>query len=70
MVCHLVVLDHQPWVSLVGIRETLIWEIFNISVHTSRDQANVAYGNLQLCSGLEAGIKGKINVLHKRKEGG
>ena len=31
------------------------------------EQANMAYGNLQLCAGLEAGIEGETHAVGQRR---
>ena len=63
MSCRLVALDKQPGVHPVGIGETLRRALDKLVKRASGDQAKTAYGNLQLCAGLEAVIEGSMHAL-------
>ena len=67
MACHLVALDKRPGVRPVGIGETLRRALAKIVMRASGDQAKTAYGNLQLCEGLEAGIEGSTHAIGQRR---
>ena len=56
MACLIIVLDKHPGVILVGIRETPRRALAKIVLGVAGDQAKVTYGNIQVCTGLEAGI--------------
>ena len=74
MAFRLVVLDKIPGVHLVGIRETLRWALSKNFMRAAGDQAKKACENLQMCAGLEFGIKGETYVVRvmwrDRTEGG
>ena len=67
MACRLVVLDKRPGVRLVGIGETLHRALAKLVMRSSGDQAKAAFGNLQLCAGLEAGIEGETHAIYQRR---
>ena len=58
MDCSLVALDKIPGVRPMWIGETLCRSLATLVMRASGDQAKMACGNLQLCTGLEAGIEG------------
>ena len=55
LACCLVELDKLPGVCPVGIIETLRWYLAKILMRAPGDQAKMACGNLQLCTGLKPG---------------
>ena len=63
MTCRLVALDKLPEVCLVGIRETLHHAIAKLAMRAAGDPEKTACGGLQLCAGLEAGIKGETHAV-------
>ena len=67
MACHLVALDQRPGVHPVGIGETLRLALVKIVMRADGYQAKMACGNLQLCTGLEAGIEGAKNAVVQRQ---
>ena len=56
MTCHLVVLDKRPGMGYVGIGETLRRALAELVMRAAGEQAKTACGNIQLCTGFEAGI--------------
>ena len=63
----------------VGIEETLCRALAKLTMRPDGDKAKTAYGNLQLCVGLEASIEGSTpavghmmfeRVKARRHEGG
>ena len=67
MVCRLVALYKRPRVRPVGIGETLCQALAKIVMRAAGDQAKTAWGNLQLCAGLEAGIEGATHAVGQRR---
>ena len=63
MACCLVALDKRPKVCLVGIAETLCRALAKLVMREDGYQAKTVCGNLQLCSGLEAGIDGATHAV-------
>ena len=59
MACRLVALYKRPGVCPVSIGETLRRALAKLVMRASGYQAKTVCGNLQLCVGLEAGIKGE-----------
>ena len=57
MACCLVSLDKRPGVLPIGIGEMLRRALAKLVMRAAGDQATTACGNLQLCTGLEAGIE-------------
>ena len=51
----------------VGIGETLRRSLAKLVMRASRDQTKTACGNLQLYSGLEAGIEGATHTVGQRR---
>ena len=51
----------------MGIGETICWALTKLVMRAAGDQAKTAYGNLQLCAGLEAGIEGAANAVGQRR---
>ena len=69
MAFRLVALDKVPGVRLMGVGEMLRRALAKLVMRTSGDQAKMACGNLQLCSGLEASIEGATTpVIQMRLE--
>ena len=69
MECHLVALGKKPGVSPVVIGETFCQALDKLVMRASGNQAKTAYGNLQVCAGLEAGIEGETHtVVYKQME--
>ena len=56
MDCCLVALDKRPGVRPVRIGETLRRDLDKLIMREARDQVKTACGNLQLCTGLKAGM--------------
>ena len=67
MACRLVALDKRPGVRPVGIGETICRALAKLVMRAAGDQTKTAFGNLQLCSGLEAGIEGEIHAVGQRR---
>ena len=67
MACCLVALDKQPGVRSVELRKTLLRDLAKLVMRAARDQAKTACGNLKLCAGLKAGIKGATHAVGKRR---
>ena len=67
MACHLVALDKIPRVRPVGIGETLLLALSKLLMRAAGDQANTACGNLQMCSGLKAGIEEATHAVGRRR---
>ena len=67
MACHLMALDKRPGVCPVGIGGTLRRALAKLVMRAARDQAKMAYGNLQLCAGLEACIEGATHTIGQRR---
>ena len=67
MACRLVALDKRPGVRPVGIGETLRQALAKLVMRAAGDQAKTACGNLQLCTGLEAGIEGATHAVGQRR---
>ena len=51
----------------MGIEETLRRALAKLIMRAAGDQAKTACGNLQLCTGLEAGIEGATHVVGQRR---
>ena len=51
----------------VGIGETLLRDLAKLIMRAAGDQAKTACGNLQLCTGLEAGIEGATHAVVQRR---
>ena len=49
-----------------GIGETLRRALAKLVMREARDQSKTACGNLQLCTGIEAGIEGATHAEGKR----
>ena len=60
-------LDKSPGVRPVGIGETLRRALAKLVMRAAGEQAKTACGNLQLCSGLEAGIEGATHAVGQRR---
>ena len=60
------VLDKRPGVRLVRIRETLRRTLAKLVTRADGDQEKTARGNMQLCTGLEAGIEDATHAVGKR----
>ena len=67
MACCQVALDKNPGVRPTGIGETLRQDLNKLVMRAAGDQAKLVCGNLKLCAGLEAGIKGAEHVAGQRK---
>ena len=67
MAFRLVTPDKRPGVRPVGIGETLCRDIAKLVMMAVGDQAKTAFGNLQLCAGLEAGIEGETHAIYQRR---
>ena len=67
MACRLVALDKRPGVHPVGIGETLRRALAKLVMRAAGDQAKTACGNLQLCAGLKAGIKGATHAVLQQR---
>ena len=63
MACRLVEIDKRPGVHPVGIGETLCQTLANFFMRAAGDQAKTACGNLQMFTGLEAGIEGATHTV-------
>ena len=50
----------------VGIGETLRWDLAKLVMRAAGEQAKMAFGNLQLYAGLEAGIYGETHAVGQR----
>ena len=51
----------------MGIEETLRQALNKLVMRAAGEQAKTAYGNLQLCAGLEAGIEGATHAVGQRR---
>ena len=51
----------------MGIGETLCRALAKLVMRAAGDQAKTAFGNLQMCAGLEAGIEGATHVVGQRR---
>ena len=49
----------------MGIGETLCRALAKIGMREAGDQVKIACGNIQLCTGLEAGIEGDTHAVGK-----
>ena len=67
MACRLVVLDKRPGFCPVGIGETLHRSLPELVIRSTVEPAKTACGNLQLCSGLEAGIEGATHAVGQKR---
>ena len=67
MACCSVPLDKWPGFCPVGIGETLHRALAKLIMRAAGYQAKTACGNLQLCSGLEAGIEGATHAVGKSR---
>ena len=67
MAYHLVALYKRPGVRPVGIGETLCRARTKLVTRAAGDQAKTAWGNLQLCAGLEDGIEGATHTVGQRR---
>ena len=67
MACRLVALDKRPGVRPVGIGETLRRALAKLVMRAAGDQAKTAFGNLQLCAGVEASIEGVTHDVGQRR---
>ena len=67
MACRLVALDKRPGVRPVGIGEMLLQVLVKLVIRSSVNQANTVCGNLQLCTGLDAGIEGETHAVGQRR---
>ena len=67
MACRLVALDKRPGMRPLCIGETLRRPLAKLVMRAAGDQAKTACGNLQLCSGLEAGIEGATHAVGQRR---
>ena len=67
MVYRLVALDKITGVRPVGIGETIRQVLAKLVMRAAGYQAKTVCGNLQLCSGLEAGIEGATHDVGQRK---
>ena len=67
MTCRLVALDRRPGVRPVGIGETLRRALAKLVMRAAGEQAKTACGNLQMCTGLEAGIEGETHAVGQRR---
>ena len=67
MACRLVVMDKRPGVCPMEIGETLRRALAKLAMRTDEYQVNTAFGNFQLCAGLEAGIEGATHAVGKRR---
>ena len=54
MACRLVALDKNPWVILIGIREALCRALAKLVLREASDQTKTDFGQLHICSGVEA----------------
>ena len=63
MACCLVALDKMPGVRPVGIGETLRQALTKLVMRAAGKQAKTTCGNLELCSGLKAGIEGEPHAI-------
>eukprot|EP00957_Ditylum_brightwellii_P202906 15332335-Ditylum_brightwellii.AAC.1 len=68
MACRLVALDKCPGTRPVGIGEAYQWLWAKLVLQKAGDQAKTACGNLQLCAGLEAEIKGAVHAVRRQRE--
>ena len=64
--CRLVALDKSPGVRPVVIGETLSRALAKLVMRAAGDQEKTAGGNLQLCTGLEAGTEGATHAVVQR----
>ena len=62
----LVALDKCPEVRPIGIGETLCRAISKLLMRAAGDQAKTACRIIQLCTGIEAGIKGETHTVAQR----
>ena len=67
MACCLVALDKRPGVCPVGIGEKLRRALAKLVMRSARDKAKTTCGNLQLCTGLKAGIEGATHAVGQRR---
>ena len=67
MACRLVALDKRHGVRPVGIGQTLHKALAKLVVRAAGDQMKTAFGNLQLCAGLEAGIEVETHAVGQRR---
>ena len=51
----------------MGIGETLRRALAKLVMTAAGDQAKTAYGNLQLCAGLKAGIEGETHAVGQQR---
>ena len=51
----------------MGIGETLRRALTKLVMRAAGDQAKTAYGKLQLCAGIEAGIEGATHTVGQRR---
>ena len=67
MACRLVALDKRPGVCPAGIGETFHRSLAKLVMRADGDQEKIACGNLQICAGLKAGIKGATYAVEQRR---
>ena len=63
MACRLVSLDKSPGVSPMVIGETLRRALAKLVMRAAGYQAKTAWGDIQLCAGLKAGIEGATHAV-------
>ena len=67
MAYRLLALDKRPGVGPLGIVETLYQALDKFFMRAAGEQSKTACGDLQLCVGLEASIKGSTHAVGKRR---
>ena len=66
----LTALDKQPGVRSIGVASAASRSLVKCLLKVIGDDAKAAYGNANLCAGLEAGIEGALHVLRARATDG
>ena len=67
MACGVVALDKSPGVRPVSIGETFSQDLAKFVMRAAGDQAKTTCGNLQMCTGLEAGIELSMHAVDQSR---
>ena len=67
MACHLVELYKRSGMQPIGIGKSIHWALAKLVVREAGEHENTAYGNLQMCTGLESGTEGGTHAMGERR---
>ena len=51
----------------IGIGKSIHWALAKLVVREAGEHENTAYGNLQMCTGLESGTEGGTHAMGERR---